>query len=51
MFEYLPNWVNIALNWLGAIILWTAGVFVIVLICGIIIYGVREFIMNDDDEE
>ena len=50
MFERLPDWVNIALDWLGAIILWAGGVFLIVLICGIIVYGIREFTEKDDDE-
>lgn len=50
MFEYLPDWVNIALNWLGAIILWTAGIALIVVICGLIAYGIRLFMEKDDDE-
>lgn len=50
MFELLPDWINISLDWLRAIILWMGGIGIIAVICGLIVYWTRELTEKDDEQ-
>lgn len=49
MFERLPDWVNTAGEWIGAVIMGLGALAIMALICGIIAYGIR-LIRGKDDE-
>lgn len=50
MFERLPDWVSVAGEWLVAIFLGLSVIAVMLLICGIIVYGIRQFTEKDDEQ-
>lgn len=48
MFERLPDWVSVADEWLVAIFLGISAIAVTLLVCGIIVYAIREIKGKDD---